>query len=175
MKTLGLVAVLGSLAACQADILYGPEPALTPHFTAEIDGAPFVAEIVPPGCIGYQTSPTTFFLYVRAAWTGVWPSMTIHLGGITGTGSVLLHPYRHLNDGDGAVYVPGETNVLQYSTPFASGEVRIDEYDPDQRTIAGRFYFNAVRVVGDTGAKWVHVGRGSFRGWLQDFEAGTCS
>lgn len=121
MKTLRLLVVLGGLAACQADILYGPEPTLTPHFTAETDGAPFIAEILSPGCIGYQTSPTTFFLYVRAPGNGVWPSMSIHLCGITGTGSVLLHPYWHLNDGDVAIYVPRETNVLQYSTPFASG------------------------------------------------------
>ena len=73
-----------------------------------------------------------------------------------------------------ALYLPGDPAVLQYSTPFASGEVQLDEYDPVQHTVAGRFYFNAVRAVGTAGPEWVHVRVGSFRGKFRAFGAVTC-
>ena len=158
---------------CASEDLLGPEPPPTPHFTAVIDGTPFEG-FVPGGCVGTQISPTMFFLSVRVPGSGPNPELSLHLGGITGPARMGLRPNEPQQSQRAALYIPGDPAVLQYSAPTGSGEIVIDHYDAVQRTVAGRFYFNAYRAVGTVGSEWIEVRQGSFRGTLRAWGTLIC-
>lgn len=161
--------------ACHTDEdLFGPLPVPGAHVTARIDGNGFAALIPTDRCIGMQITPTLFFIDVHAA--GTWPSanISIHLGGITGAGRYVMRPNEPQSSQRAALYIPGDPAKLQYSALTGSGEVQLDEYDPVERTLAGRFYFNAIRAVGTTGPEWVRVTEGSFRGTLAEWGTQGC-
>ena len=169
----GLVGLAALLAvACGSD-LFGPEPLSYPHFTATIDGAPFQGFVGAHGCIGTMVTPSMFFLTVIVPASGsslpFSPELAIHLGGVSGPGRYLMRPNEPQATQRVALWIPGDPFLLQYSTPAASGEVWIEEFDAVAHNIAGRFYFNVFRSRGTTGPERVEIRQGSFRGRLRAF------
>ena len=178
MKTLrailAFVVPLGLACRAQRDLL-GPPPGPGSYLTAQIDGNGFIAQLPSPQCLGVQITATMFFIDVTAPGTWPTPNLSIHLGGITGPGRFSMKPNEPQESQRAAVFVPGDPARLQYSALTGSGEIQLDEYDPIQRTIAGRFYFDAVRAVGTSGPAWIHVREGSFRGTLAAWGSRICN
>lgn len=171
-----LALVLLVTPACHTDEdLFGPVPIPGSHVTARIDGQGFAALVSPDRCIGIQITPRMFFISVHEG--GTWPTaqISIHLGDIPpGAGRYTIRNNEPQSLARVALYVPGDPAKLQYSGVTGSGEIQIDEYDPVARTLAGRFYFNAVRAVGTTGPEWIRVTEGSFRGTLAAWGSQGC-
>ena len=168
-----LLFLLGLGAACTNDHLLGPFPSAEPHFTAIVDGTPFVG-FMPDDCIGMQVTPTMFFMSGRIAGSFPTPEISISLGGISGPTRVAMRPNEVQSAQRSALYIPDDPARLQYSAPTFSGDILIDEYDPVHRTVAGRFFFNAHREVGTEGPEWVAVREGSFRGRLRSWGSQFC-
>ncbi len=166
--------LLALLSACSTDLL-APIPGTDPHFTAVVDGRPFVGYVAADACIGTQITPTMFFLNVQAAGAPSGSGISIHLGGVTGTGRVTMRPNEVQAAQRAALYVPDDPTQLQYSTLTGSGDILIDEYDPVARRVAGRFFFRAYRAVGTAGPEWVEIRQGSFRGILRAWGSQDCS
>src|SRR3989442_7594099 len=86
---LGLSALL-VLAACANDAILGPYPPPTAHFTAEVDGVPFVGFVPAPGCIGLQISPTHISLSAHVLGAPTGSGIALDIGGLTRAGSYLI-------------------------------------------------------------------------------------
>jgi len=165
---------LVTVSACSADLL-GPLPGPEDHLSATVDGAPFVGFVPAPGCIGGQLTPSMFFVSVNAGGTLQSGNLSFHLGDISGPGRYTMRPDEVQEHQRAAIYIPDDPARLQYSALAGSGEIVIDEYDAVQRTVAGRFFFNAIRAVGTEGPEWIHIRQGSFRGRLRAWGSPDCS
>ena len=174
MRRLHVLSLLGLLIACAAEDVFGPPPDIAPHFTADVEGRPFVGLVGTGGCIGLQIPPAVVLFEAHTAGIGPAPEISINLGDIHGPGIYMLRPAQVPDLQRAALYIGGDAAVSQYSAPAGAGEVDVSEYDPITRRIAGRFYFTALRTVGDTGRADVRVRRGSFRGVLQAWGSHTC-
>ncbi len=174
MKGLPLVLLSCLLVSCSEGDLLGPTPGPSHHLTAQVDGTPFVANVPAGSCAGIDFS-SFFFFSVRAAGPWPTPSISLHLGGVTGPGLHRMKPDEVQGRQVTALYIPGDPALLQYSAVQGEGAIQIDEYHAGTGEVAGRFYFDAVRAVGSTGPKWVSVRQGSFRVGLDDPSLRGCS
>ena len=174
MKSRSLAWLSLLLVACGSEDLLGPLPPQGEHLTAVVEGQPFVGFIPPGRCMGLQVTPSMMFFSVRLAGPLPKPELSFHLGGVTGPGRFRFRPDQPQDRQIAALYIPGSADTLQYSAVTNSGEVVVDEYDAAQRTIAGRFYFRAIRAVGTSGPEWVDIRQGSFRLRLDTWPPSGC-
>ena len=154
-----------ALGGCTAEPPFGPPPAGGTHLTAQVDGVSFAAAFE-SACIGSQVGPASFTIAGRDSRPGSSAELALHLEGVTGPGRIPIRHYDRPTGDLAAVYRPDGPGQVQYAAPSGGGEVLIDEYDPALGTVAGRFYFNGLRVMGALGADWIEVREGSFRGRL---------